>query len=192
MPLSPTKTIPSTSLRDLGTQAACITRAALFYEAGMDGDDPTMPGRGATSLFSAAADQCRELCQRCPAFAECLTTATLGLPVDGFVAGTTPEQRTQLQAILGVETRDVSIDRLAGTADLPGASKGDRSTPVDYERLAREIRRGPDASNAEIGRRVGCDAHTVARARHKLAAQPEPQPKPTFEAVRDAYLTVVG
>lgn len=167
-----TRHLQPMTLQEVGAATPCAARGELFAAAGN-------AAPGFPNLFEAEA---RDLCEgACPAFADCLMRTLRGKPVAGFVAGTTEEQRAQLMAALGV-TAEAEGD----LSTIAGASRDGRSQ-VDPELMADTILRLPDASNAEIGRRMGCDAKTVARARAQIASKAA-----ELEAARRARRSVRG
>jgi len=184
---TPSKQPKVMTLRQLGTDAACHAQPILFDRAAAIDTPAYLGGRHADRQHTEYVDAARSLCHACPAFDDCLNRALTGKPVDGFVAGTNEEHRHQLRSILNIaEQREGDLSRAAGLAEQARGK-------VDDDVLYDAIRTNPDATNAALGRIVGCDPHTIARARRRLAAQatnPEPAP-PSPAAVRATYLRVV-
>lgn len=175
------RTEQTLTLAQLGSAAPCISYAHLFQQAG--GDKAAFTGARDRRNHSDYVDAARAICDSCLAHNDCLTRSLVGKPVDGFVAGTNPEQRKQLRAILNIAAQEEGD--LTRTVGLDAGR-----IPVDQAALDAAILNSPDATNAELGRKVGCDAHTIARARRRLKAQPPAAP-PAARTVKAAYLQVV-
>lgn len=128
---------------------ACVTHPGLYLDALAQPD--ASPG--------ALADG-RAMCNRCPLFVRCLSDALSGPESEGFIAGTTADERSALQRVLHLTNRTVHTDDyLPDELEDRVASRD----VVDHRHLATLLRRNPGSDLAEIARQAGCSVGTVKR-----------------------------
>lgn len=152
-------------------QTACVANPDLYLKLS-DEEERNPPSQASAPARAKEAERAelitymrltaRHLCEGCPLFADCLHDAVTGPPIDGFVAGTTGQEREQLRQVL-----DVPAQRSPRPAGVPSV-QGETFSP---EALDEALHHYPEASNAAIARILGCCAHTVGRHRRRRAAQ---------------------
>ena len=130
------------------------------------------------------------ICLDCPLMTRCLYTAVVEHDVAGFVAGTTPRQRGEMRALLGVRPQPEDLDTHAGVS-APNRQ-------VDHHEVVRLRNANPYDSLESIAQRLGCSLSTVKRHLRKArstagddatSTAPQQMP-PSLEQVMTAYRTV--
>lgn len=126
------------------------------------------------------------LCLDCPLMTRCLYTAVVEHDVAGYVAGTTPRQRLEMRALLGIKVEAEDLDTLAGVS-APNRQ-------VDHDEVVRLRNANPFESLESIAQRLGCSLSTVKRhlrrARSEGATEAPRRVPPSLEQVMHAYRTV--
>ena len=179
---NPTPSVPAR------VRARCVELAAVFQspllEERLGSAAPTSARRRQAELIGQAQAACRE----CPLIAGCLYAAVVEHDVAGFVAGTTPAQRTQIRRRLQITVEPEDFDTLAGVIG------GHRQ--IDHDEVLRLRNAHPDESLERLARRLGCSLSTVKRHLRKERRSPtvrraEPV-KPTLASVLAAAADVTG
>lgn len=160
---------------------ACVTRPHLYLEV-LERIAPP----------AAAVAEARTLCAGCPQFERCLSTALTGPEADGFIAGTTRDERDTLRQALRLTNRTVLTDEYLPD-DVP--DRECNRAVVNHRRLAHIIRVHPGADLNEIARRADCSLGTVKRhlrdPKRAIAAwdraQARNEPAPTTDEMCAAY-----
>lgn len=167
------------------TTAACVDHTQLYQHPLLEdgGSDPAD-----RRLQSALRQRAAEVCGECPMRQRCLYDAVVNHDVAGFVAGTTPQQRTAIRRDLRVKVSPEVLDNIAGVS----AS----NRPVDHQELVRIRKANPDLSLEQIAQRLGCSLSTVKRHLRKersgqAAVQLTPV-KPSLEQVVTATKRVLS
>lgn len=160
----------------------CVAEATLFQHPCVeDGVPPRTPADASLRARAAA------VCRSCPLAARCLYDAVVGHDVAGIAGGTTPHQRRQIRALLGLPAASRGLDV------VPGVGRPGR--PVSREEILRLRRAHPQATLEQIAGRLGCSASTIKRhlreerTGHSDLSVP-PGPPPSLRAVLDAAATV--
>ena len=128
------------------------------------------------------------LCLECPLMTRCLYTAVVEHDVAGFVAGTTPRQRSEMRTLLKVKVATEDLDTLAGV-NAPNRQ-------VDHAEVVRLRNATPCESLESIAQRLGCSLSTVKRHLRKARAVEAAEPvqntriKPSLEQVMEAFRAV--
>ncbi len=163
----------------MSSTPGCVAHAGLFHSL----EDVTLPGDDAGLRRQAAA-----VCAACPMAAQCLYEAIVHHDVSGFVAGTTPQQRRQIRARVGVRIESENLDTAAGVI------AGGR--PVDRAEVMRLRRVNPDDTLDQLALRLGCSTSTVKRhLRHLRTDVADVRPArrvPSVAEVLDAARAVLG
>lgn len=148
--------------------------------------------------FTALWRRGQRACAGCPLLDECLYRAVVQTDIAGFVACTTPEQRTRIRGRLGVRTHSENLDDAAGRRAA--------RRPVSHAEVRQMRARFPDDTYAELAVRLDCSLSTVKRHMRRIrrdaeagadtaddAAEPSSGPGglPTVEQVLDAFDEVV-
>lgn len=123
-------------------------------------------------------------CLGCPMLVRCLYAAIIEYDVAGYVAATTPRQRTQIRALLGVEVPPENLDALVGIV----APKH----KISQDDVLRMRNRHPNESLEGIAFRLGCSLSSVKRHLRK-AREDEARlrvVKPSLRHVIEAWLAV--
>ncbi len=169
-------------------RARCVELASVFQspllEEPLGSAAPIAVRRRHAELIGQAQAACRD----CPLLEGCLYAAVVEHDVAGFVAGTTPKQRTQIRRRLRITVEPEDFDTLAGVIG--------RHHQVDHDELLRLRNAHPDESLERLARRLGCSLSTVKRHMRKERRSPsvrraEPV-KPTLAAVLAAAADVAG
>ncbi|WP_203567909.1 WhiB family transcriptional regulator [Aestuariimicrobium ganziense] len=167
---------------------ACTEYAGLFQHRLLE--DSAAAGsvdeRRQQAMMTRKAEN---LCLECPLMTQCLYNAVVKFDVAGYVAGTTPRQRSEMRSILGIRVQPEDFDTLAGV-----------TTPnrqVDHDEVVRLRNANPYESLESIAQRLGCSLSTVKRHLRKArAAQEQPKARlrrvePTLAQVIAAYQAVL-
>lgn len=168
-------------------RAACIDNPALFQHQLLE--EP-MARRSAENerAFAALSARAAAVCAECPLFRSCLYDAVVEHDVAGFVAGTTPAQRTQLRLALGVRVEPEDFDTFAGVV------RGARQ--LNHDEVVRLRQANPHESLESLAMRLGCSLSTVKRhlrrARQASGEVTLGVVKPSMERVLAAFSAVVG
>lgn len=135
--------------------AECVRFAGLFQDRLLE--EPPRAGEPAAvrHRYRFLAEQARRICATCPLRAECLYDAVVRFDVNGYVAGTTEQQRAEVRRRLGVTVEKENLDRLTFTA----ATK----KPIDPAEVVRMRKACPDETLESIAERLGCSLSTVKR-----------------------------
>lgn len=120
----------------------------------------------------------RNLCEACPVWSSCLKGALEGpATVEGFIAGTTSEERQELRAALNVTAREVHVHQF-----VEGKQERRHGQIVDHAYIWALHDAMPDARRAEIAAMAQCSEATVKR----VLARARPD-KPGQDAEIAAY-----
>lgn len=153
-----------TWVRTHPSQTACRSNAGLYLRLSQEEEQPpqwpaTEEGRRKaakyTKTLAGLRRTARDLCEACPVFESCLHEAVTGLPVDGFVAGTTGRERRKLRRLLEIPA---AAEPASATTSQPG-----RKVPTAA--LEAALSAMPEASSAEVAAVLGCSSSTVRRYR---------------------------
>ena len=169
-------------------RARCVELAPVFQspllEERLGAAAPASTRRQQAELIG----QARAACNECPLIAGCLYTAVVEHDVAGFVAGTTPAQRTQIRRRLQITVAPEDFDTLAGVIG--------RHRQIDHDEVIRLRSAHPDESLERLARRLGCSLSTVKRHMRQERRSPSvrrPDPvKPTLAAVLAVAADVAG
>lgn len=124
-------------------------------------------------------------CLSCPMLVRCLYAAIIEYNVAGYVAATTPRQRAQIRAVLGVQVPEENLDVLAGIV-AP-------QRKISQDDVLRMRNLHPDESLDEIALRLGCSTSSVKR--HLRKAREEARlhvVKPSRRHVIAVWCAVTG
>lgn len=162
--------------------ASSIFQNPLLEEAGAAN---TPEARRTQQLLQSKAEK---LCGGCPLLASCFYEAVVRHDVAGYVAGTTPRQRSEIRSVLGIRVQPEDLDTLAGVT-APNRQ-------VDHDEVVRLRNANPFESLESIAQRLGCSLSTVKRhLRRARGNQEAPAPlrriAPSSEQVMHAYAEVV-
>ena len=181
MPTSTTSTANQTTAR-------CVELASVFHDQLLE--EPLPASASATlrrrqlGLITAAQRACRA----CPLITDCLYRAVVEYDVAGYVAGTTPTQRTQMRRQLDIVVEPEDFDTLAGVTG--------RHRQIDHSEVVRLRKANPHESLEMLADRLGCSLSTVKR--HLRRERREPSggtavaAKPTIAEVLAAAAEVTG
>lgn len=167
----------------------CVESADVFQHPLLE-DYPTQLTAGERTQQAALQSRAEAACLACPLFEKCLTMAVLEHDVAGYVAASTPRQRTQMRNLLGVSVKPDNFDTLTG-ASTP-------NTKVDHEEVLRVRKAHPDESLEALAERLGCSLSTVKRhlrraRREDSASTPRlAVVRPSSEQVMQAWTTVTS
>lgn len=144
----------------------CQDNAHLYLETL---SDPPAPADSPTEhvAYNAGLELGRRLCtQKCARWAECLRDAVEGPPSEGFIAGTTTDERDALRASLGVTGRVVHVQDY---------TEGPRNAGqyLDHDQVWVVADLMPGAPRTAIAERAGCSEVSVKRVLNR----PRPTPK---------------
>ena len=165
----------------------CAELASVFQspllEEPLSSDAPAALRRQYQALVARA----EEACSDCPLIARCLYAAVVEHDVAGYVAGTTPAERTRIRKALGITVAPEDFDTMAGVT-------GHRQ--VDHDEVVRLRHAHPDESLETLAHRLGCSLSTVKRhlrreRRSPTARRDEPA-KPSVSAVLAAAAAVTN
>lgn len=160
----------------------CVTQATLFQHPCVeDGVPPRTP------LDSALRARAAAVCRSCPLSARCLYDAVVAHDVAGIAGGTTPHQRRQIRALLGIHVSPRGLDAVPGVGRVGGA--------VSRDEILRLRQAHPHATLDQIASRLGCSPSTVKRHLREertgtTEARTPPAPPPSLRAVLDAAAVV--
>ncbi|WP_051215606.1 WhiB family transcriptional regulator [Granulicoccus phenolivorans] len=131
----------------------------------------------------------QNLCLECPLMTQCLYDAVVNHDVAGFVAGTTPQQRKEMRAKLGITVAPEDFDTLAGVTA--------RHRQVDHDEVVRLRHANPHESLETLAHRLGCSLSTVKRHLRKHRAEadkpaPKKPAKPALAEVLAVYRAMVA
>lgn len=128
----------------------CVAEATLFQHPCVEEGAPARGPHDAALRIRAAA-----VCGACPLAVDCLYDAVVLHDVAGFAGGTTPQQRRQIRARLGVRLDSRNLDAFAGVNRANHA--------VSRDDVLRLRRAHPLATLEQIASRLGCSSSTVKR-----------------------------
>ena len=180
--LNPTPSAPAR------VRARCVELASVFQSPLLEEPLGTGATTSARRQHAELIGRAQAACQECPLIAGCLYAAVVEHDVAGFVAGTTPAQRSLIRRRLQVSVEPEDFDTLAGVIG--------RHRQIDHDQLMRLRNSHPDESLERLARRLGCSLSTVKRhlrneRRTPSVRRPE-SVKPTLAAVMAAAADVVG
>ena len=175
--------------RDDRDRPACTDVPELFLDVALESEPVVSAPARVRRQYAALAAEATEICADCPLLTACLYRAVVDFDVAGFVAGTSPRQRGEIRARLGVVVEAEDFDSLAGVVG------GQRS--VDHDEVVRLRRTHPDESLERIARRLGCSLSTVKRHLRRErneapAAARRGTTRPTETAVRRAVAEILS
>ncbi|MGA9346817.1 MAG: WhiB family transcriptional regulator [Nocardioidaceae bacterium] len=173
-----------------GTRVPCLRENALYLDPLLE-EPPvrSTASRETWREYERLVAAARAACSVCPVLADCLYWAVAESDVAGYVACTTPKERTAIRRMIGVKVESEDWDVFAGAR----APRG----PVDVLRLREQH---PDESLAALALRLGCSVSTVKRRLRRgrnSGGQPlrpvaqETRPRPTMDEVFEAFEQVV-
>ncbi|MSS44511.1 transcription factor WhiB [Cutibacterium sp. WCA-380-WT-3A] len=167
---------------------SCANLRAVFQHPLLEGDS-TAATPDEQRLERTLQARARAACSSCPLFEQCLENAILDHDVAGFVAGTTPRQRSRIRAYLGIKVRPDDLGSFAGII-----GSGHQIATQDVIRLRRAH---PDQPLSFIADRLGCSLSTVKRhLRRARDASPTPHHKDPSKVAAPrlpaAYESVTG
>lgn len=178
------KTAPAT----VGRQTGCVEFAALFQDPILEEPPTSAATREDRSRYQMLSRKADNVCAECPLMVACLTRAVTEYDVAGFVAGTTARQRQLIRQRLQITVQPEDFDTLAGVTA--------RHRQVNHDEVVRLRAANPHESLETLARRLGCSLSTIKRHLRKERSAPSTpktsRPKPTTEAVLDAYAVVTG
>lgn len=140
-------------------------------------------------LQNQLLNRAERACLTCPMLSECLYRAVVEHDVAGYVAATTPRQRTQIRSSLGLRVPTEEFDSFIG------ACAGKRQ--VDPHEVLRQRIQNPHESLESIAQRMGCSLSTVKRHLRRargedLPERPRRMQRPTLDAVLATAARVLG
>lgn len=161
-------------------QAPCVSNPELFRRVSDEEDrrrklsSPTREAQRA-ALMAQLVDAAEGCCRVCPLRRECLHDAVTGLPVAGFVAGTTSKDRRRLRATLEVP-RPVDVDL---THAATGRHQQGHRISVDDTIATMEAH--PMWTVTQVAQHLGCAAVTIRRhLKRRRPDQGTGTPRPTL------------
>lgn len=167
---------------------ACVGSSDLFLHPLLE-DASAATTAGERRMQQMLMDKAEDKCLDCPLLTKCLYTAVVEHDIAGYVAGTTPRQRAEIRARLGIKVAPEDFDTMLGV---------NSGRQVDHDEVVRLRAANPTESLETIANRLGCSLSTVKRhlrrarrgdvpARSRLAVVP-----PSPELVMTAYAEVVN
>ncbi|MDN5724469.1 MAG: helix-turn-helix domain-containing protein [Propionibacteriales bacterium] len=139
------------------TQSAtgCLESKELFQHRLMEDPPTSNAPADERRHYMMMVRKAQNLCAACPLMQSCLYDAITKFDVDGFAAGTTRKQRTEIRARLGVRVEPEDFDTLAGVT-APHRQ-------VDHQEVVRLRNANPHESLETLAQRLGCSLSTVKR-----------------------------
>lgn len=164
----------------------CVEAPEVFLHPLLEDSLPAGAPSELRRRHAQVAGKAEAACLSCPIFKDCLYDAIVRHDVNGFVAGTTQRQRTEIRQALRVTVEPEDFDTLAGVSA--------RNRQVDHAEVLRLRNANPHESLEMIAQRLGCSLSTVKRHLRKArqgapAAELKVVP-PSREQVVQAYLDV--
>ena len=154
--------------------AACLGHANLFLHPLFDEPQQALSITQRHQVESMA-EMADGLCLECPIMERCLYQAVIQHDIAGYVAGTTPAQRTAIRARLHWRVAAESFDSFAGVGS---------SRQIDHDEILRMRRADPGRTLDDIAQRLGCSLSTVKRhLRQARADAATVQPRPVLKVV---------
>lgn len=123
-------------------------------------------------------------CAGCPLLDQCLYRAVVQTDIAGFVACTTPEQRSRIRDRLGVATRSENLDDAAGRRAA--------RRPVSHTEVRQMRARFPEDTYAELAVRLDCSLSTVKRHMRRIRREAEAADVPAEDAAETAASRPLG
>ena len=172
------------------TIPACVEYTDLFQDPMLE-DQITPKNVDQRRQLMMMQRKAENICLDCPLMTRCLYTAVVEHDVAGFVAGTTPRQRSEMRTLLGVRPQPEDLDTHAGVS-APNRQ-------VDHNEVVRLRNANPYESLESIAQRLGCSLSTVKRHLRKARSIDDTAPvcaphqvPPSLEQVMTAYRTVTS
>ncbi|MFX4273474.1 WhiB family transcriptional regulator [Propionibacteriaceae bacterium Y1685] len=168
---------------------ACLEAKDLFQHRLMEEPPTSNAPADERRQYMMMVRKAQNLCGSCPLMKSCLYDAVVKFDVDGFVAGTTRKQRTEIRSKLGVKVEPEDFDTLAGVTA--------RHRQVDHDEVVRLRNANPHESLETLAQRLGCSLSTVKRHLRKARNQSNVTPirKTRMVSMREvlgAYREVVA
>jgi len=179
--------MPATILSPNRPVANCVELASVFQNPLLEDPIPANAPASVRRRYTTLVNQAEDVCFSCPLIAGCLYQAVVEHDVAGYVAGTTPAQRTAIRARLNIAVEPEDFDTLAGVV-------GGRHRQVDHDEVVRLRHAHPDESLETLARRLGCSLSTVKRHLRKERREPShraPVARPSLAEVVRAAAEVV-
>ena len=157
--------------------ARCIELAGVFQDQLLEEPLPTSAPSTVRRQQQTLITTAQAACRRCPLISDCLYRAIVDYDVAGYVAGTTPPQRTQIRRRLGITVEPENLDTLAGV------TRPHRQ--VSHSEVVRLRNANPNETLETLAQRLGCSLSTVKRHLRRERREPVTRtvPKPTIAEV---------
>jgi hypothetical protein len=137
------------------TTTGCVRFASLFQDPLLE-EPPSSSAPAATRhQYNSLTQRAAAVCGSCPLQSSCLYEAVVEHDVNGYVAGTTQRQRTEIRRQLHITVEPEDFDTFAGATA--------RNRPVDHDEVVRLRKANPDETLESIAQRLGCSLSTVKR-----------------------------
>ena len=179
----------STSSTQSGNDATarCIELAAVFQDQLLEEWLPTSAPSTVRRQQQALITTAQAACRQCPLIIDCLYRAIVDYDVAGYVAGTTPPQRSQIRRRLGITVEPENFDTLAGV------TRPHRQ--ISHSEVVRLRNANPNETLETLAQRLGCSLSTVKRHLRRERREPVTRtaaPKPTIAEVLAVATIVTG
>jgi len=159
--------MPATTLSPTRPVANCVELASVFQNPLLEEPLAASTPASVRRRYATLVGQAENVCFSCPLIEGCLYQAVVEYDVAGYVAGTTPAQRSAIRARLGIAVEPEDFDTLAGVVG--------RHRQVDHDEVVRLRHAHPDESLERLARRLGCSLSTVKRHLRKERRTPAPR-----------------
>lgn len=180
-----TTTIPSWVKQRTG-QTACVANPELFQRVSDEEDRTTTlsnPRREAerAELMGQLREAAQACCDACPMLRQCLHQAVTGLPVAGFVAGTTSSDRRRLRSTLAIRQPREDFT-------LAATGRGQSGCAADPAETVALMQAHPTWPMTRIAAVLGCAEVTVRRHLQRHRNTPVNQPNaPGEQTVEETW-----
>ena len=134
------------------TIPACVEYTDLFQDPMLE-DQVAPKNVDQRRQLMMMQRKAENICLDCPLMTRCLYTAVVEHDVAGFVAGTTPRQRSEMRTLLGVRPQPEDLDTHAGVS-APNRQ-------VDHNEVVRLRNANPYESLESIAPRRGWSLSSV-------------------------------
>jgi len=166
----------------------CVTFGDLFQNPLLEGH-PAAVGADDRRRYEQLERSAEAVCQSCPLLTDCLYRSVVDHDVAGYVAASTPRQRSAIRRRLGVTVEPEDFDTLAGVTR--------RHRQIDHHEVVRLRSANPHESLECLAQRLGCSLSTVKRHLRRERRSPSTtaaaaRRHPTPADVWDAYAEVTG
>lgn len=179
--------MPTTFSERRMTTPACVEFADLFQNPLLEEHPSAAAGADVRRRYVQLERQAENVCLACPLLADCLYRAVVEHDVAGYVAASTPRQRSAMRRRLDVTVEPEDFDTLAGVTG--------RHRQVDHDEVVRLRGANPHESLECLAARLGCSLSTVKRHLRRERTAPSiavRRRRPSLGDVLDAYADVVS